>query len=107
MSPGVPFAVSRITGTGEIARMRRSTVRPSMSGIMTSSSTRSGFRELERRECGLSAGGGLDVEPLVGERRGDELADPRLIVHDEHEPPRSHQRLLPEPGPPPPWHRRW
>ena len=54
-----------------------------------------GLQELERREPGLSAGGGLDVEPLVRERRGDELADPRLVVHDEHESPRSHTLLLP------------
>ena len=41
-SSSSPLAVSMITGTWDLARMRRQTSQPSIRGIITSSSTRSG-----------------------------------------------------------------
>ena len=79
-----PRAVSMITGTSPLARMRRNTSRPSIRGSIRSSSTRSGV-SVEPFERLLAVVGGVDLETLALEVAREHLAHHRFVV--DHEDP--------------------
>ena len=64
------------------SRRRRVTVKPSMSGSMTSRTIRSGAR-LGFVKCAASVLGGDDVEACEAQGGGEEVADVGFVVNDE------------------------
>ena len=77
-------AVRNSTGTRcPRSASRWVTVKPSRSGSITSSTTRSGgFARTASSAC-CPVGGGVDGEPLVPQRHAHQLGDGRLVVDDQ------------------------
>ena len=65
------------------ARSRRATSKPSMSGIMTSSTMRLGRKALALVERLAAVARHVRVEAFVPQGHGHELGDAGLIVHDQ------------------------
>src|SRR3989304_4668359 len=68
---------------GSASRSRRQTSRPSISGIMMSSTTSAGGRFARQRQGLGSRVGGRDFIALVGEAAAKEAGDRRVVVDDE------------------------
>ena len=90
MSTSSARAVSRITGTSDVVRSWRSTSIPSIPGIITSSTTRSGCQSRAVRSAASPSRRLGDLEAVALEVAANDLADPVLVVDDEN--PLAHVR---------------